>query len=264
MALLHTAQVVEAPAQPPGEPSATHFETLRVSVVIPARDEERNIAWVLERMPSVVDEVLLIDGLSRDRTIEVARMVLPEVVIIEELNAGKGRALQAGFEAATGDVVVMLDADGSMDPADITAFVDAIAAGHDVAKGSRFLAGGGTDDMTPLRQAGNSGLLRVANMLYGTKHSDLCYGFMAFRRTALMAIGADAPGFEIEMQLVARASRARLRVIEVANREHARRYGNSSLRTFRDGFRVLWTMLRERRWRPSAATIPSSPPVGAS
>jgi glycosyltransferase involved in cell wall biosynthesis len=233
-----------APIHPPPRP--------RVSVVIPALDEEQNIGWVLRRMPDSVDEVIVVDGLSRDATIEVARMILPQVVIVHEMNPGKGNALRAGFEAATGDVVVMIDADGSMDPADIPSFLDAIAAGHDVAKGSRFASSvAGSDDISRLRMWGNAGLLLVANLLYRTRHTDLCYGFVAFRKDALRVIRADASGFEIEMQLVARATRARLRVIEVANHEHARMNGTSNLRTVRDGWRVLMTLLGELRWRPT-------------
>lgn len=235
----------------------------RVSVVIPARDEERNIGWVLRRMPDLVDEVILVDGLSRDATIDVAQMVLPQIVIVHELDPGKGNALRAGFEAATGDVIVMMDADGSMDPAEIPSFLKAIEHGADVAKGSRFLAGAGTDDMTRLRQWGNAGLLLLSNLLYRTRHSDLCYGYLAFRRSALGQLQAEAPGFEIEMQLVARMALARLHVTEVPSHEYERMHGTSSLRTFRDGWRVLWTMLRERAWRPQDDRLPSTHQVGA-
>lgn len=233
-------------------PSDLRTETLRVSVVIPARDEERNIGWVLRRMPDLVDEVILVDGLSRDATIEVARKILPEVVVVHELTPGKGSALRAGFAAARGDIVVMMDADGSMDPTDIPDFVRPIMSGRDVAKGSRFAPNGGTDDMTLLRRAGNAGLLWLSNRLYRTSHTDLCYGFAAFRRSALERLSADAAGFEIEMQLVARSTRAGLDVVEVASFERERMHGASNLRTFRDGWRVLRTMIGERRWRPAS------------
>jgi hypothetical protein len=113
-------------------------------------------------------------------------------------------------------------------------------------KGSRFMASGGTADMTLLRQAGNRGLLLLANLLYGSRYSDLCYGFVAFRRSLLEPMQLDADGFEIEMQLVARATLIRARVAEVPSYESERKFGNSNLNTFRDGWRVLRTMLRER------------------
>ncbi len=127
----------------------------RVSVVIPAKNEARNIGWVLERIPIWVDEVVLVDGRSTDRTIEVARALRPDIVVVADDEPGKGAALRAGFAAATGDFVVMLDADGSMDPGEIENFVALLATGHDLVKGSRFAPGGGTADISLLRSAGN-------------------------------------------------------------------------------------------------------------
>jgi glycosyltransferase involved in cell wall biosynthesis len=233
-----TEATVASPQAPPGRP--------RLSVVIPAKDEERNIGWVLRRLPPSVDEVLVVDGTSTDRTIQVARMVRPDVIVVNDREPGKGCALRAGVAAATGDYVVMLDADGSMDPAEIDAFVAALDAGHDLAKGSRFLGDGGTADMTPLRDLGNKGLLLISNLLYRRRHSDLCYGFAAFRREAFEGLGLTATGFEIEAQLFLRAARHGLRITEVASFEAPRRYGNSNLNTFRDGWRVLKTILGER------------------
>ena len=131
---------------------------------------------MLERIPQFVDEIVIVDGNSTDRTVEVARMIRPDVVVVGQDRPGKGAALRAGFAAARGDIVVMLDADGSMDPAEMGGFIDQIAAGCDLVKGSRFLPGGGTADISLLRRFGNGGLLLVANLLYGTRFSELCYG----------------------------------------------------------------------------------------
>ena len=243
----------EAGASPP-HPTARP----RVSAVIPAQDEARNIGWVLRRLPSCVDEVLVVDGTSTDGTIEVARTVRPDVVVVSDREPGKGCALRAGVAAATGEYVVILDADGSMDPAEIERFIAALDDGHDLAKGSRFLRDGGTADMTPLRDAGNKGLLLVSNLLYGRRHTDLCYGFAAFRRSAFEGLELTATGFEIEAQLFLRATRHGLRVTEVPSFEAPRRYGNSNLNTFRDGWRVLRTILGERVRR-----VPRPAPAGA-
>jgi glycosyltransferase involved in cell wall biosynthesis len=218
----------------------------RISVVIPAKNEARNLPWLLPRIPPEVDEIILVDGLSTDQTVEVARMVRADLIIVHEQRPGKGAALRAGFERATGDLIVMLDADCSMDPTEIPRFVALLEQGHDMVKGSRFLPDGGTADMTALRRAGNQGLLTLANLLYGSRYSDLCYGFVAFRRSLLEPMQLDADGFEIEMQLVARATLLGASVAEVASFEAERMYGNSKLNTFRDGWRVLRTMLRER------------------
>jgi glycosyltransferase involved in cell wall biosynthesis len=217
-----------------------------LSVVIPAKNEAANIGWVLERMPPLVDEVVVVDGLSTDGTLEVAKMIVPDVVVVHETTKGKGAALRAGFAAAKGEYVVMLDADGSMDPVEIGRFVEQLDAGFDMVKGSRFLDGGGTEDMTWLRRFGNARLLEVANTVYGTTFTELCYGYCAFRRNALAKLNLDAVGFEIETQIVTRAVLAGLRIAEIASVEYPRRSGESNLNTFRDGWRVLMTMLRER------------------
>jgi glycosyltransferase involved in cell wall biosynthesis len=228
----------------------------RITVVIPAKNEARNIGWVVERLPSFIDELVIVDGRSTDRTVEVVLALRPDAVIVNDKRPGKGAALRAGFAAATGDYVVMLDADGSMDPLEIEHFIATLDRGADLAKGSRFLDGGGTADMSYLREAGNRGLLILANLLFGASNTDLCYGFAAFRRHAIQDLDLDADGFEIETQLFMRATRQGLRVVEVPSFEAPRRFGTSNLNTFRDGWRVLMTMLRERG-RPGARTAAS-------
>jgi len=222
----------------------------RVSVVIPAKNEARNIGWVLDRIPAEVDEVVLVDGRSTDGTVEVARRLRPDIVIVRDDEPGKGAALRAGFRAATGRYVAMIDADGSMDPGEIPAMIDMLEEGYDLVKGSRFTAGGGTADMSFLRAAGNRGLLELSNLLFGAAHTDLCYGYAAFRRAQILALDLDAVGFEIETQLFLRSTRQGLRVAEFPSFEAPRRFGTSNLNTFRDGWRVLKTIFSERR-RPA-------------
>jgi glycosyltransferase involved in cell wall biosynthesis len=226
-----------------------------VSVVIPAKNEAQNISWVLERIPAWVDEIVLVDGQSTDGTIDAARHVRPDIVVVEQSSRGKGLALQAGFAAATGDFIVMLDADGSMHPAEIDRYVALLASGFDFVKGSRFMAGAASTDITWLRRLGNNCLLYLANVIYGTRFTDLCYGYCAFRREFLGRLALTAPGFEIESQLIARACMTELRVTEVPSLESARRHGESNLRTFRDGRRVLWTLLKEA-YRPRELSVP--------
>jgi glycosyltransferase involved in cell wall biosynthesis len=236
-----------------------------ISVVIPAKDEAENIGWVLGRMPEYVDEVIVVDGLSRDDTLGVARRIAPDVIVVHEQRPGKGAAVRAGLDAATGDCVVIIDADGSMDPQEIGAFAARMSDGADLVKGSRFMPGGGSTDITPLRAAGNRALLRVSNVLYGGAYSELCYGFMALRRSRIAELDLDADGFEIEAQIVARSIRTGLAVAEVPSQESARRYGQSKLRTFRDGWRVLGTLLREWRrpvgGRPAALSATIAIPI---
>jgi len=126
-----------------------------VSVVIPTLNEEANIGWVLQRMPHWVEEVIVVDGGSKDRTIEVAKALRSDVVVVTELRKGKGVALRTGFATATREVIVMIDADGSMDPAEIESYVAAVDEGYDLVKGSRAAPGGGSTDLTPTRHLGN-------------------------------------------------------------------------------------------------------------
>src|SRR5450759_781918 len=130
-----------------------------VSAVIPTLNEAENLQYVLPRIPSIVDEIVLVDGRSTDGTPDVARQLCPDVRVIEEPRPGKGVALRSGFSAAKGDIIVMLDADGSNDPAEIPLFVGALLAGADFVKGSRFLQGAGTADMPMHRRLGNLGFV---------------------------------------------------------------------------------------------------------
>jgi glycosyltransferase involved in cell wall biosynthesis len=220
---------------------------LTVSVVIPTLNEAQNLRHVLPRIPNWVDQVVLVDGGSKDRTVEVARTLLPEVRVVRELRPGKGVALRAGFRVARGDIIVTLDADGSNDPAEIPAFVGCLLAGADFAKGSRFAQGGGTTDMPLIRRVGNWGLQRLVRVAFGGRYSDLCYGYNAFWRHVLPVLDGDADGFEIETLMNVRVLAAGMRVTEVPSNEGPRIHGRSHLRTFPDGVRVLRTIIRERR-----------------
>jgi glycosyltransferase involved in cell wall biosynthesis len=225
-----------------------------VSVVIPTKNEARNIVWVLERLPDFVSEVIIVDA-SSDDTVAAAKAIRPDIQIVGQKRPGKGAALRAGFAAASGDFVVMLDADGSMDPAEIGRFIDRLQSDCDFVKGSRFAFGGGTSDMGLVRRTGNAALRSLLNLLYARDFTDLCYGFCAFRRRGLASLELKADGFEIETEIVVRAVKAGLRIEEVPSFEAPRRHGDSNLNTWRDGRRVLQTLLRER-FAPDNPTVP--------
>jgi glycosyltransferase involved in cell wall biosynthesis len=234
---------------------------LLVSVVIPAYNEARNLPSVLLQIPRQGTEVIVVDGHSSDGTIGVVHELCPGAVVVTQPGRGKGDALRAGFRAATGDIVVMIDADGSMTPREIPAFVGALVAGADLAKGSRRLEGGGSADLTPVRSLGNRALGWIFNRIHGTRLTDLCYGYMAFWRHHLPDLMPDCDGFEVETALNVRAARARLRVVEVPSNEGRRGYGDSNLHPVRDGLRVLRTMVRERqRSDPALQTSPRHSP----
>ena len=227
--------------------------TPSVSVVIPTLNEVESLPWVIENLPEWVSELVIVDGLSTDRTENLARKLRPDVVVVHQYQRGKGAALRAGFAAATGDIVVMIDADGSTDPREMDRFVQALVDGADFVKGSRHMRDGGSADFTALRAAGNKLFVMAANSLYGSKFTDLCYGYCAFWRNHVDKLGLTADGFEIETQLVLGALKAGLEIREVPSFELERRAGTSNLNAARDGMRVLRTMIGRDERRPEEA-----------
>jgi glycosyltransferase involved in cell wall biosynthesis len=232
-----------------------------VSVVIPAKNEARNLPQVFAGLADTLHQVILVDGDSTDDTVAVARRLRPSITVIGQTRKGKGNALACGFAAATGDFIVMLDADGSTDPQEIPRFVNALKQGADFAKGSRFMPGAGSSDISRMRQMGNFWLNKIVNVLYGTRYTDLCYGYNAFRRECLAVIGLDAgapddaydgamlwgDGFEVETLINIRIAKAGLHVFEVPSFERSRCFGTSNLNAFSDGMRVLRTIHVERK-----------------
>lgn len=259
-------------ARRPDEPTIT--------IVVPARNEARNLEIVLPALPPV-HEVIVVDGWSSDDTESVVRRTLPRARFLQQTRRGKGNALACGFEAATGDVIVMFDADGSANPDEIHDYVEALRTGADFAKGSRVIGGGGSEDITWLRDSGNRALTAVTNLLFRTRYTDLCYGYNAFWRDVLpvLSLPSSAPaeaqwgdGFEIETVINCRVAARGLQIHEVPSVELERIHGTSNLNTFRDGFRVLRTIATERlrshaahRPVPSAGVISTvTEPEGAT
>jgi glycosyltransferase involved in cell wall biosynthesis len=243
-----------------------------ISVVIPAKNEARNLPNVLAGLPVGLYEIILVDGASTDDTVDVVRRLRPDVTIIGQTREGKGNALACGFAVATGAFIIMLDADGSNDPAEIPRFVNALKQGADFAKGSRFMPDGGSSDISRIRRAGNYWLNKIVNVLYGTRYTDLCYGYNALRRECLLVLNLEpgeanasnarsmlwGDGFEVETLINVRVAKAGLRVVEVSSYERTRCHGSSNLNAFSDGMRVLRTIHAERRSGARRATIASA------
>ncbi|PKV84876.1 glycosyltransferase involved in cell wall biosynthesis [Streptomyces sp. TLI_146] len=217
-----------------------------VSVVIPAMNEAENLPYVFKTLPEWIHEVVLVDGNSTDDTVRVARELRPDVKVVKQVGKGKGDALISGFAACTGEIIVMVDADGSADGEEIVSYVSALVGGADFAKGSRFANGGGTDDMTPVRKLGNWALCGIVNRKFGARYTDLCYGYNAFWKHCLDKIVLDCSGFEIETLINIRIVKAGLRVQEVPSHEYNRIHGVSNLSAVRDGIRVLKVILKEK------------------
>ncbi|MFE0751291.1 glycosyltransferase family 2 protein [Gordonia sp. NPDC058843] len=233
---------------PPGATRPT------VSVIVPAMNEAKNLPHVAARMPPDVDEIVVVDGHSVDGTAAVGRALWPDGVHITQSRKGKGNALACGFEAAAGEIIVMIDADGSTDPQEISRFVSSLVDGADYAKGSRFVAGGGSADITRVRRVGNWGLNLVVNSLFSCRFTDLCYGYNAFWRQCLAVMQLPSTvesdpqwgdGFEIETLINVRVAVSGLRVAEVHSFEANRIHGESNLNAVSDGLRVLRTIRQE-------------------
>jgi glycosyltransferase involved in cell wall biosynthesis len=272
-----------------------------VSVVIPAKNEALNLPDVFAGLPADLYEVILVDGYSSDDTVSVAQRLRPGITIVGQSRKGKGNALACGFAVATGDFIVMLDADGSTDPSEIPRFVEALMSGADFAKGSRFMPGGGSADISRIRRIGNFWLNWIVNVLYGTRYTDMCYGYNAFRRECLDVMRLQAgdtahdeadtefqpnlgpdrrdvdigdetamvwgDGFEVETLINVRIAKAGLRVVEVPSFERCRNFGTSNLNAFSDGMRVFRTIRAEWKRGTRKDTIASAEApreVGAS
>ncbi|MCD4844276.1 MAG: glycosyltransferase family 2 protein [Methanosarcinales archaeon] len=220
-------------------------EEKSVSIVIPTLNEASNIKHVFSNLPDFIDEIVVVDGNSTDGTIDEIRKLRSDVRIIVEEPGGKGAAMKTGFLRATGDLIIMMDADGSHDPREIPGLIEPILNGYDVSKGSRMMQGGGSADITPFRSMGNKIFVTMVNTLYGANYTDLCYGYRGFKKETLAKIDCTANGFEIETEQSIQFTKAGLRVKEVPSFEAKRMNGNSNLNSFRDGWRILNTIVRE-------------------
>ncbi len=240
---------VQTPPVPPGR--RFHYRGVKmhptVSLIIPTLNEAENLPLILPYIPmDVIDEVILVDGRSTDGTVEISRQIMPSIKLVMENKPGKGAALIAGYKASSGDIIIVMDADGSNDPREIPRFIHALREGADFVKGSRFTSGGGTTDMPRVRRLGNAGFVHLVNLLFNGTFTDLCYGYHAFWRYCLNTLDLkDVSGFEVDTILYLRAMRMSLKILEVPSFEGYRFYGVGKLRTIPDGLRVLRTIFSE-------------------
>jgi len=219
-----------------------------VSIVIPTKNEEKNIGYVLKDIKKffkekkdIKYEVIIVDAYSKDRTVEIAKKFGAKVIFDE---FGKGSALIKGMKRAKGDIIISMDADCSNRVNELELLISGIKAGYDVCMGSRFLQGGGTGDMPLIRKIGNKFFVFLVNLLYHANYSDLCYGYRSFKRSAIKKLNLEEKGFGIETEISIKAIKEKLKVLEVPSFEKPRKFGKGNLKTLRDGFVILKVIIK--------------------
>jgi len=221
---------------------------LKAIIIIPTLNEEENIAKVIQDLGQMgYCDILIVDARSTDNTAEIAQKL--GVNVIFQTGNGKGNALREAFtnRFVDGDMIVIMDADGSMSPKEIPLFKKALDSGADLVKGSRFLGNGHSKDLTLFRKIGNHFLLFLVNLLHSTDYSDLCYGFAAFNKNAIEKLHPllKSKNFEFETEVFIKAKKLGLKVVEIPSVEQQRKKGKSNLNVAKDGFRILRTIVLE-------------------
>ena len=216
-----------------------------VSIVIPTLNEQRNINALISGIKRVIGdhdyEIIVVDGNSTDKTVSIAKRLGAKVL---HENVGKGYALRKGILAAKGDVIISMDADLSNRPNELKLLIAGIEAGYEICTGSRFLTGGGSDDMPLLRQFGNKVFVSIVNLLYGSRYTDMCYGYRSFSRKAVRELNLKEDGFGIETEINIKAQKMKLKILEVPSYEKQRSSEAAKLSSFRDGYGILKTIFR--------------------
>ena len=215
---------------------------VKVSIVIPTLNEENNIRILLSQLDAKNYEVIVVDGNSSDKTVEIAGKFGARVLHSEK---GKGEALRIGMAHAKGSIIITMDADLSHRISELNLLAEAIKSGYDICMGSRFIMGGGTDDMPIYRKLGNKFFVWLVNLIWGTNYSDLCYGYRSFRRDVIKKLKLESDGFGIETEISIKAAKKKLKVIEIPSYEKKRVHGEGKLRSVADGWTILKRILKE-------------------
>lgn len=222
-----------------------------ISVIIPAFNEEQTIGDVVRGALGalgslgVAAEVIVVDDGSTDATARLARVAGAKV--LRQPHAGKGLAVRSGLAGAKGETLVLMDADGQDLPAELPGMISAFrSSGADLLSGSRFLGVFRDAGISRLDSLGNRLLTMLANLLHGTRLTDLNGSFRILRKEAFRSVIWSCEGFEVESEMILRAARAGLKVIEVPVTRERRLGGVRKFRRWSDGLRILRAILKVR------------------
>lgn len=219
---------------------------MKVSLLIPTRNEEGCIGQVLKEVnKKIVDEIIIIDGKSEDNTVNEAKHELrsQDKVIIQK-NSGYGDAFIEGFEASKGDIIIMMDGDGSHDPKTIQNLIKKVEQGYEYVMASRYTKGGKSEDDTLLRFTGNKVFTWLTNVVHGTSVTDSLYLYTAITREGFKKLDLSSPGFEFCTEIIVKAHRAGLKFAEIPAIERPRIAGRSKVNAFWHGLKILRMILR--------------------
>ncbi|MBN1156901.1 glycosyltransferase family 2 protein [Candidatus Woesearchaeota archaeon] len=221
----------------------------KISIVIPAKDEEKTIGLVLNEVFGQIRsiknysfEVIVVDDGCVDRTAKIAKKKGAKVVFNKGVH-GKGKALAYGFKQAKGDIIIMMDADYSHKAEELPTFIKKIEEGYGLVVGSRIL--GGSEEYTPVRSFGNIVLTGIFTLFFGTKMTDALNGYKAFRKKIVRNYEYRSKDFEIEIELIANCLREGLRIAEIPSHERKRAAGRMKSRALIHGPKFLFKIIMD-------------------